>query len=388
MSLFGTLLFQLSIFFVFCIVSYLAFVLFGSSILLSSLFFVPLLIFVVLPVMLVLTVFYTYLANNLHRESKPQRNNNWLLTKNKALCYLVICYLCLVSSQWVLLHHNLYYYLIYFFVIFFYFKTLSITEQNQQIHSDKSFVKIFDVPVASLTQDSVVNKIENHISKTELKGFYHIVTADSLALLRAQKEPDFKATLLNAELIIPDGAGIVWAADFFNTPLLARVPGVALASEICKQAAINNWSLFIIGGKPDVIAKASQNLLSLYPNLVFKGVEHGYFKPDSNEENELLNKVVTSSPDIILVGMGVPRQEYLINKIRSKNLVSVAIGVGGSFDVISETLPRAPLWMQKFALEWLFRLWLEPFRLKRVLDIPVFVFQVFRRKIRVSTTNT
>ena len=111
------------------------------------------------------------------------------------------------------------------------------------------------------------------------------------------------------------------------------------------------------------------------------GVEHGYFEKDSEDEVAMLQKIKDSQADIVFVALGVPRQEDFITKLRNYSKHIVAIGVGGSFDVISGTLPRAPQWMQRFGMEWLFRLWLEPKRIARMIDIPLFVIDVMRYKL-------
>ena len=208
---------------------------------------------------------------------------------------------------------------------------------------------------------------------------FHIVTADSLALVRAGEDERFRNSMRRAALVVPDGAGVVWAADFLGTPLPGRVPGVALVSQICETAGKTGWKVFFIGGKPG-IAEQAAGLLQKEHGVTVCGIEHGYFTPDSVEEETVLERIATAHPDIIFVALGVPRQEFFIARLRNCLKRGVAIGVGGSFDVISQTLPRAPYWMQRFGIEWLFRLWLEPRRFMRMLGIPLFVLQILRHK--------
>ncbi len=216
----------------------------------------------------------------------------------------------------------------------------------------------------------------------ENKGLFHVVTADSLALVRTREDTEFTQIMERAELVVPDGAGVVWAADFMGSPLPGRVPGVALVSQICERAGREKLRLFFLGGKPGIAEKAAETINKDY-NLEICGIEHGYFSAESPEEIQIVEKITAARPDLIFVALGVPRQEFFIRNLRQVcNWNMAAVGVGGSFDVISQTLPRAPIWMQRFGIEWLFRLWLEPTRIGRMLKIPVFVFQIICEKIK------
>jgi N-acetylglucosaminyldiphosphoundecaprenol N-acetyl-beta-D-mannosaminyltransferase len=183
-----------------------------------------------------------------------------------------------------------------------------------------------------------------------------------------------------AELVVPDGAGIVWASDFLGCPLPGRVPGVALVDQLCSMAEKNGLRIYFLGGKPGIAEKAVEKMRQKYPQLPVAGFAHGYFKAESSEEEQIMRQIIEAKTDILLVALGVPGQEWFISRFRLTGHKCVAVGVGGSFDVISETLPRAPGWMQQFGIEWLFRLWLEPFRIGRIAKIPAFVLQVFRYK--------
>lgn len=251
-------------------------------------------------------------------------------------------------------------------------------------------VSVLGVKIDPTTPGLVVRTVDEWLGQTGT-AFHHIVTADSLAVVRAASDRTFRRVLRRANLVVPDGAGIIWAADFLGTPLPCRVPGVALSIDLCRMAAERGTPVYFLGAAPDTADRAVENLKRLIPKLEVAGIHHGFFQHDSELETNVMKKICDSNAGLVLVAMGVPRQEHFITvlrqffdaEVRLNPAVSrpiVTVGIGGSFDVISETLPRAPAWMQRFALEWLFRLWLQPGRYKRMLGIPSFVLQVLRYK--------
>lgn len=262
-------------------------------------------------------------------------------------------------------------------------------------------IKLFDIPIDSITYDQVIRKIEdlidykfnydldtnnNTILNNYINKVYHIVTIDSLALLRTIEDPKFKDLVLKADIVIPDGAGIIWAADFLGRSLPQRIPGVSLMQDLCAISASKEWKIYLLGAKPDVIEQTVIKLKQKFANINIVGYHHGYISENSKPcINDIINNIMNAKPDLLFVGMGVPKQEEFIDMLRHHyNLDKplIAIGVGGSFDVISGMLPRAPEIMQKFALEWLYRLWLEPSRINRIIKIPKFVNKVLKAKIQ------
>jgi N-acetylglucosaminyldiphosphoundecaprenol N-acetyl-beta-D-mannosaminyltransferase len=244
-------------------------------------------------------------------------------------------------------------------------------------------VRILGVAIDPVTPDEVLDRLAGWLAGPP--GFYHLVTADSLAVRRAREDPAFARLLEQAALTVPDGAGLVWAADFLGTPVPGRVPGVAMVQEICQRAARQGWPVYFLGARPGVAQAAAAALAARFPGLTVAGVQHGFFPAGGPEEEAVLAAVRAARPAIVFVAMGVPRQEEFIDRLRARPGLDhplVAIGVGGSFDVLSGQIPRAPVLMQRFALEWLFRLWQEPARLDRIARIPGFVVQVLRAKWR------
>ncbi|MCJ7656686.1 MAG: WecB/TagA/CpsF family glycosyltransferase [Candidatus Atribacteria bacterium] len=259
-----------------------------------------------------------------------------------------------------------------------------------------SRIKLFQVGIDQVDNQKTIQKIEEFIIS---KKPHQIVTPDTLAVLRARKDPEYHAILKSADLVTPDGAGILWAATTLNYPLPERVTGIDIIHNICRLAAKKGYSLYLLGSYPGVANEAALNLTKKYPGIKIAGTQHGYFSCENSQnredikngnsvmdkkEEEIITEIRENRPDILLVGMGVPKQEKWINKNLEKLDVPVCIGVGGSFDVLSGRIPRAPLWMQRHGMEWIYRSIKQPNRAFRVLALFYFIWLVIVGKIVYS----
>jgi N-acetylglucosaminyldiphosphoundecaprenol N-acetyl-beta-D-mannosaminyltransferase len=148
--------------------------------------------------------------------------------------------------------------------------------------------------------------------------------------------------------------------------------------ELCREAAENGRSVFLLGAAPSVADAAAQVLAGRYPGLKLAGAQHGYFKV--SEETDVIARIRRAAPDLLFVGMGMPAQEKWIAKNLQALGVPVVMGVGGSFDVLSGRVGRAPLWMRRAGVEWLYRLVREPWRWRRIAQLPVFAWKVIRQR--------
>lgn len=326
----------------------------------------------------------SYFGNRLHDPTRSRRTFAWTLERENTVVFSGMVFLCLnFLGLLVELQAPWYGYFALFVLLIAsvtgFFRTFARRFAGEELSCAEQ-VTILDQRIDAITPDEVIHRIEFFLERSDLRDFMHIITADSLALLRCLEEERFRSVMNRAELVVPDGAGIVWASDFLGVPLPGRVPGVALVSELSRLSAARNFRVFLVGGKPGIAEKAAEKLRDHHPDLNIVGIQHGFFKPESEEEDRLCKSIAESRADLVLVALGVPRQEWFISRLRLSGHRCVAVGVGGSFDVISETLRRAPVWMQRFGIEWLFRLWLEPFRIGRIAKIPAFVLQVFRCK--------
>lgn len=237
-------------------------------------------------------------------------------------------------------------------------------------------VRLFQVGIDQLDIQKTIQKIEEFIV---YKKPHLVVTPDTLAILRARRDPEYHTILKSADLVTPDGAGILWATATLNHPLVERVTGIDIINNICQLAAKKGNSLYLLGSTFGVAEEAALNLTRRFPGLKVVGSHHGYFA--SQEEVEIIREIKEKKPDILLVGMGEPKQEKWIAKNLNKLNVPVCMGVGGSFDVLSGRIPRAPLWMQRHGMEWVYRSIKQPKRIFRVLALFYFIWLVVLGKI-------
>jgi len=178
----------------------------------------------------------------------------------------------------------------------------------------------------------------------------HVVTLNAEMAIQAESNPELARCIHQAELSIPDGSGVVFYLRLRGYRS-DRVPGIEVAANLLRLAASEGWSVFFYGGKPGVPEVAQENWQQSHPSLKILGVQHGYLP--ASEEGELLNRLENLQPQIILVGLGVPRQELWIEQHRHLCPHSIWIGVGGSFDIWAGLKERAPEWFQENHLEWM-----------------------------------
>ena len=238
-----------------------------------------------------------------------------------------------------------------------------------------SVVEILGVPVAALTMREAVEQAERWMD--ERRGAL-IATANAEMIMNATRDEELFEILHSADLVVPDGAGTVWAARHLGHEMPERVAGYDLSQELLRRAPLKNRRVFFFGSAPGVAEKAKQKAEELYPGISVVGVRNGYFS--NEEEPEIIQKIRETRPDLLLVALGVPKQEKWLKKHKEALDVPVSIGVGGTLDVMAGTMRRAPVWMQKAKLEWLFRALLQPKRAGRLLALPKFVFRVHASK--------
>jgi N-acetylglucosaminyldiphosphoundecaprenol N-acetyl-beta-D-mannosaminyltransferase len=235
-------------------------------------------------------------------------------------------------------------------------------------------IYLFGVPIDRLSLAEALERIEHWLER----GSTHLVfTPDTPALMRARWDESLRYAYLNADLVTADGMGLVWASRLLSEGLPGgRVAGIDLVEALCAQAVRRGYKLFLLGAEPGVAEEAACSLRARYPSLAIVGVHHGYFDFDSPQEEALIKDIRRAAPDLLLVGMGVPRQERWMVHNRARLDVPVMMGVGGSFDVLAGRVRRAPQAWQQLGLEWLWRLLHEPRRLKRARLIPLFMIRV------------
>lgn len=179
-------------------------------------------------------------------------------------------------------------------------------------------------------------------------------------------------------IIIPDGVGVVLASKLIGSPVKEKVPGIEVMEDIIRKCEGENKGIYLVGTKQEIIEACVQNIQKKYPKLRIAGFHNGFF--DLDNCNDIIEDIKKSKPYAIFVAMGSPRQEKFIVKYMNELPCTVYMGVGGSFDIFAGVLKRAPRWMIKLGLEWLYRVIKEPFRIKRLGAIPVFIIKAMRNK--------
>lgn len=237
-------------------------------------------------------------------------------------------------------------------------------------------VEILGVNVDAITMAQAVERVENLIAERKPTL---VATANAEMLLRATHDEELKDILNAADLVVPDGAGTVWAARHLGKFMPERVAGFDLVQEVMKIAPARGIKFFLFGAAPGIAEKAKLKAEELYPGIKIVGTRNGYFKAD--DEPEIISQIKNSRADVLLAALGVPKQEKWLFKYRDEMKIPVSIGVGGTFDVMAGVVKRAPMWMQKARLEWLFRAMLQPSRAGRLIALPKFVWKVHKQKL-------
>mgnify|MGYP002861760393 FL=1 len=234
---------------------------------------------------------------------------------------------------------------------------------------------ILGLPVDGITYDQWMEQIDGWVKRGTFP--HHVCTVNPEFMMIAQKDTIFAGVLKRASICVPDGVGLLWASKRLGEPLPQRVTGSDGVPRIAQEADKRGWKLFFLGAGEGVAQKAADVLRVQYPNLHIVGIYGGSPSPD--EEETIVQMVNDSGADILLVAYGAPKQDLWIARNQPRLKCKMAMGIGGSFDFIAGIVPRAPIWMQKNGLEWLYRLYLQPSRIGRMTRLPRFVWAVIRR---------
>ena len=232
-------------------------------------------------------------------------------------------------------------------------------------------VNILRVNVDAVTMAEAVAHVT---AAMDVRANVMIATANAEMIMRATHDEELRDILNAAALVVPDGAGTVWAARHLGHAMPERVAGYDLAQELLRRAPAEGRRIYFFGAAPGVAEKAKEKAEQLYPGIEIVGVRNGFFSPADNAA--IIAEIRAARPDLLLVALGVPKQEKWIAAHLAELDVPAAIGVGGTLDVMAGVMKRAPYWMQKAKLEWLFRGLMQPKRAGRLLALPKFVLKV------------
>ena len=241
------------------------------------------------------------------------------------------------------------------------------------------WVKILGCPITKLSLEDFVAQIDEFIRS---KRPHYVAVVNVAKLVKMRSDPELEQSVLSADLIAADGAPLVWVSRLFGTPLPGRVTGVDLMYRLLERADEQGYRVFFLGAKGEVLQRVLEVVRKEYPGVQIAGFQHGYFS--RAEEWGIVEKIRAARADILFIAFGTPKKELWIKRYLSAMEVPVVHGVGGSFDVLAGVIPRAPLWMQRYGLEWFFRFLQEPRRMWRryLVTNTLFVMLILREWCR------
>ena len=236
-------------------------------------------------------------------------------------------------------------------------------------------VDVLGVAFDNVTMDEAV---ERALALLEQDGPHLVATPNPEIVQRAGRDPEFGSILARADLVIPDGVGVIYAAKILGRPLKARVPGIDFAAALLRRMAGTGRRLFLLGAEPGVAEQAAANLQAAYPWLVVCGVHDGYFKEDA----PVVRAIREARAEVVFVCLGAPKQEKWAAAHGGEAGARLYIGLGGSLDVFAGRVERAPEGMQRLGLEWLYRLVKQPSRIGRMAKLPLFLVSAAGARVR------
>ena len=241
----------------------------------------------------------------------------------------------------------------------------------------RKLTHVLGVPFDAVTMEEAVARAKKLLTE---EGQHIICTPNPEIVMEAQNDKVLNSILHEADLVVPDGIGVVWASKYSEIRLTERVAGFDLTQNLMADLAATGETFYFFGGAPGVASTAARKMMKKYPGLKVVGVHNGYF--DEKEEKRIIQDIKEKAPSILLVGLGAPKQEkWIYDNLRLIG-AKAAIGVGGSFDVMAGNVKRAPKIFQKLGLEWFHRLITQPTRWRRMMRLPKFALTVLKTKGR------
>lgn len=233
------------------------------------------------------------------------------------------------------------------------------------------------MPFDAVTMKEAIQKAMQFLKED---GQFIICTPNPEIVMEAQTDRDLMGVLKAANMVVPDGIGIVWASRYSEQKLTERVAGYDLVQGLFQKMKDTEETVYFFGAAPGIAAAAAKNMMKKYPGLKVVGTRNGYF--GAKDEKEIIEEIKKRSPSLLLVGLGAPKQEKWIYDNMRFTHSKVCIGVGGCFDVMAGNAKRAPKIYRKLGLEWFYRLLKQPTRWKRMMRLPRFVIAVLLKKIK------
>lgn len=235
--------------------------------------------------------------------------------------------------------------------------------------------QIMGIEFDNVTMDEALARAEE-ILRGEKVCF--VVTPNAEIGYEAMKDAALCALLNEADLVLPDGAGVVLASKILKTPLKQKVAGVDFADALLARLSEMGRSVYLLGGKPGIAELAAEKMREKHPGLLVCGTHDGYFK----DEAPIIKAINEAKPDVLFVCLGAPKQEHFMKNHQQELSCRLMAGLGGSLDAFAGTVKRAPKWMISCNLEWLYRLLKEPKRFGRMLRLPKYLWAVAAKRVR------
>ncbi len=236
-------------------------------------------------------------------------------------------------------------------------------------------VDVLGVAFDNVTPEEAADRA---LALLEEDGPHLVATPNPEIVQRANKDRAFAEILAGADLVVPDGVGVIYAAKILGRPLKSRVPGIDLAAALMGRVVGTGKRLFLLGAAPGVAEQAAVNLRAAYPGLVVCGTHDGYFE----EDGPVIDAIRRAEADIVFVCLGAPKQEKWIAAHGEAAGARLYLGLGGSLDVFAGKAERAPERFQRLGLEWLYRLLKEPSRIGRMAKLPLFLVSAAGARLR------
>ncbi|TDM12411.1 WecB/TagA/CpsF family glycosyltransferase [Macrococcus lamae] len=252
---------------------------------------------------------------------------------------------------------------------------LTMIHDTLPIAHTRDTIEILGIPFNNVTKQEMLSNIENFSAEYQQKNMF-IVTANPEIAYYAKTHENYLTRIKAADYIVPDGIGIIKAAKYLKTPLKERIPGIELMEAMLGIADRDHKRVFLLGGSKETVKKCKKKLREKYPGITFKS-KHGY---KDIHDHKTLKKIKAFEPDFVFVAMGYPKQESYIYYNQHHFSHTVFMGVGGSFDVFSGNVKRAPEFFIKTNMEWLYRIMTDFRRFKRAVAIPLFLIQIVKQK--------
>lgn len=235
----------------------------------------------------------------------------------------------------------------------------------------RKLVNIAGINIDDITMEQAVERIYGFIDSNENHSIY---TPNAEIMMDGITNKKLNQVLNNADMLVADGAGVVLASKILGKPVAQKVSGVDLVKNLLLYSAKTPIKFFLFGGKPGIADTAKANIICDFPGAEVVGIRNGYFTAE--DEESIINEINNSAADILLVCLGAPKQELWIHENKDKLKVKVCMGVGGTLDILAGNATLAPDFFRNHGLEWLYRLYKEPSRFKRMLRLPKFVLYI------------